>query len=159
MTDMWKTICYFILLCHTPGSLQNISPTHSRQWRPEDHKLEIQTEVQTADISAVKTTITSNLHLHNGKMKSNLHCTVTDINQILALKRSFWGSAQGACMFPGSLCETEAVVKLRHTQSRRHTAPNNDLNVTTDDTSGVRKQRGAGAKVHLFLSPAGGEQT
>lgn len=57
------------------------------------------------------------------------------IDHISALRWRLWGS-----MFSGSLCETEAVVKLRPTQSRRRTAPNNDLNVTTDDTSGVWKQ-------------------
>lgn len=40
-------------------------------------------------------------------------------------------------MFSGGLCETETVVKLRPTQSRYGAAPNNDLNVTTDDTSCV----------------------
>lgn len=64
------------------------------------------------------------------------------------------------CVFSGGLfCETETVVKLRPTQSRRRTAPNNDLNATADDTSAVWRQRGAGAKVHLFLGDAGAERT
>lgn len=74
------------------------------------------------------------------KKGSKIFCTIIYLGHILVLKWGFRGSAEGVCTLSGSLCETEAVVKLRPTQSRRRRAPNNDLNVTTDDTSGVRKQ-------------------
>lgn len=62
------------------------------------------------------------------------------IDHIFTLRCRLWGGAQGVDVLSGRLCETEAVVKLRPSQSRHHTAPNNDLNVTTDDASGVWKQ-------------------
>ncbi len=67
-------------------------------------------------------------------------------------------SAEGVCGFSPCLCETETVVKPWPTQSRCHRAPNNDLNVMTDDTQGVWMQHRTDPKLHLLLCHVKGEK-